>query len=84
MGDAIAIGMKKTHHTPEKDGLEAIVCAKCGRYMSSTKVGQWQEGFEHYNEINWDKKGKFFYISNRTHSPRFCFINSRRTTRKVY
>jgi hypothetical protein len=72
---ALSIYMK----TKPKDSIPpecyqpAFKCPKCGRWLYDQKVGNWKEGFEHYNMINWNHKGGHFYLSNGTHSPRFCW-----------
>ena len=61
---------------PDPDKIyNAIRCPYCGRWM---KFDFKTEYFVFYNEINWDRKGGFYYISNRGHSLLICKNKIRR------
>jgi len=68
--------MKKYNGTihPKLTFPETHCCPKCGRFIGKVSTGRKTEttDFRRYYEINWDKKGKFYYIANRTHSPLLC------------
>lgn len=62
--------------TPADFNSEAHQCPSCGRWMQTELAEDWMENQKpvthRYYQVNWDRKGKFFYIANKTHSPYFC------------
>jgi hypothetical protein len=56
--------------------IEAQQCPSCGRWIQTELAEDWMESakpiMRTYHQVNWDHKGKFFYIANKTHSPYFC------------
>jgi len=59
---------------PKTTFPEAHRCIKCGRWLGSVASGKKDHRVDlrRYYEINWDKKGEFYYIAKRTHSPLLC------------
>ena len=75
--------MKKSYNgiiSPTITFPEAHCCIKCGRWMGKRASGTNTDSIDlrTFYEINWDKKGEFYYISNRTHSPLRCKLTRRK------
>lgn len=61
---------------PADFNIEAHRCPSCGRWMQTELAEDWMETAkplaQAYCQVNWDHKGGFYYIANKTHSPYFC------------
>ena len=70
---------KQDHHPKDSDLPEAIECPHCGRWLYEDKQdAEWNikyPEFKHMRQVNFDKDGGYFFISNKSHNLRRCRRN---------
>ncbi len=65
-------------------GFKATRCPHCGRLMKEEPTSEsTPHEYRRFCEINFDRKGLFYYISNRSHSPWICRYRSTPTGRTI-